>query len=139
MPLEYKWTNTEALDKIAYEIWEVGYDAEHAPYIEFGTRPHTPPFGPIYKWCTRKLNLHDKEAKKAAWAIINTIKNHGTEEHPYLRPAIQAIRNKIEGKPIGGIGDIAEMIFNESQDNIIRMGITDSGTLLKSGYYKQIG
>jgi len=32
----------------------VGVDAPHAAFMEYGTRPHRPPFQPLADWCYRK-------------------------------------------------------------------------------------
>jgi hypothetical protein len=34
---------------------EVGPDAEHAPYVQSGTRPHWAPIGPLKAWARRKV------------------------------------------------------------------------------------
>lgn len=127
------------LKEMAEERWRVYYSAQHAPYVEFGTHPHMPPYEPIYEWCRRKLGLSDKEAREAAKAIQWYIYHHGTEEHPYLRPAIDKIKPHVQ-KIVdeGGIEALAEAIFNESQDLIIKNGTSDRGTLLQSGGYRKV-
>ena len=37
--------------------------------VEYGAKPHMPPYYPIYYWVTRKLGLAGAEAKRAAMAI----------------------------------------------------------------------
>lgn len=127
------------LKEFAGEHWQVFYSAQHAPFVEFGTIPHMPPYEPIYEWCRRKLDLSDKDAADAANAIRWYIYHHGTHAHPYLRPALDKIKPYIQ-KIVeeGGIEALAEAIFNESQDLIIRNETSDRGTLLQSGGYRKV-
>lgn len=39
------------------------YDAPHAKWIEYGTRPHHPPFKPIFEWVKRKIGISAKGRK----------------------------------------------------------------------------
>jgi hypothetical protein len=83
----------EELDK------KIIYDAPHSPYIEFGTRPHWPPFKPVQEWVWRKrhdLGIKDKEVDEVAYQICRKIATQGTEPQPYLRPAVDEIIPKIE-------------------------------------------
>ena len=57
-------------------------DAVHAPFIEFGTRPHFPPLEPIRKWCASH-----GIPESAAFPIAKGIADHGTPERPFLYPA----------------------------------------------------
>lgn len=62
---------------------EVGATAAHAPYVEFGTEPHFPPFDPIYEWVWLKRNdigLKDKnEVYAYAKALVKKIGLMGTK------------------------------------------------------------
>lgn len=96
--------NSLVVDKETFLHKEVGYSAAYAIFIEFGTNPHSVPIDPIYNWLLRKR--HDLKLKfdknkttilggktynagvlKIAFAIWQKIKIHGTEPHPFLRPA----------------------------------------------------
>lgn len=60
---------------------EIGSTAAHAPYIEFGTRPHRPPFQPIYEWAWRKrhdFGISDEDVYPFTMAVIDGIAAHGT-------------------------------------------------------------
>lgn len=71
-------------DKIKFS-----YDAPHAFPIEYGTDPHHPPVAPIIRWVQRKLGVRNKKkASRIAWAIATKIKKHGTDAHPFVRPAM---------------------------------------------------
>jgi hypothetical protein len=77
------------------------YDALYATFVEFGTRPHHLPVKAINedltRWCRLVLNLSEKEANAAAWAIAKKIAQYGTEAQPYLRPAADEGKAKAEG------------------------------------------
>lgn len=72
------------------------YDAPHAAYLEFGTRPHMPPVAPLIAWAKRVLRVSDAEAKSIGWAIAKKIAEKGTEPQPYLRPGVDYAVPKAE-------------------------------------------
>lgn len=60
---------------------------KYAPFVEYGTKPHTPPLAPINKWAGRKgLN------GGAIWAAI---RKNGTKAHPFMQPAFDAKRDSV--------------------------------------------
>jgi HK97 gp10 family phage protein len=65
-------------DKGQMEV-RVGTNVKYAPFVELGTRPHTPPLEPIQEWADRK-----GADGGAVWA---SIRKHGTKPHPFLRTA----------------------------------------------------
>lgn len=65
-----------------------GFDCPYATAVEFGTEPHKVPFDAIHEWVVRKFGLVGDEAKRVAWAIVKKIEKEGTNEYPYLRPAL---------------------------------------------------
>ena len=60
----------------------VGSTSEHAPFVEFGTRPHWPPLDAIRRWCILK-----GIPVAAAYPIARKISEVGTPEQPFLYPA----------------------------------------------------
>ena len=69
---------------------EIVYRALHAKFIEYGPDPRErmPPVDVIERWVIRKgIERKGKASRQAAWAIAKFIQKHGTEPHPYLRPA----------------------------------------------------
>jgi len=70
---------------------KLGYKAPHAIYVEYGTRPHYPPFKPIYEWVKGKLGYEDPEAKNVAWAIVHKIGKEGTEPRYFLTKAVYKV------------------------------------------------
>ena len=70
---------------------EVVYRALHARFVEYGTDPREklPPVDVIERWVIRKgIERKGKASRQAAWGIAKFIQQHGTEPHPYLRPAV---------------------------------------------------
>lgn len=63
----------------------------HAPHVEFGTRPHTPPVQPLIDWALAKLPGVDseEEARSAAFAIRSKISKVGTKPNPVWRTTYQ--------------------------------------------------
>jgi len=74
----------------------VVYTVPYADSIEFGRIPGIhPPVEPIVGWVRRKLGIKDeKKARSIAWAIATDLKKNGTQEKPYMRPAIKAAEIK---------------------------------------------
>lgn len=68
----------------------VGSSAKHAPFIEFGTRPHKPPITPLKAWCAIK-----GLPESAAYGIQKKIAQHGTPERPFLYIAfkVESVRH----------------------------------------------
>ena len=66
---------------------EIGNSAEHAPYLEKGTRPHFPPVAAIAPWA----QAHGIEP----YALALHISRHGTKAHPFLVPALNQSKGEI--------------------------------------------
>jgi hypothetical protein len=60
-------------------VLEVGPDVAHAPYVQYGTRPHRAPFAPITEWARRKLG--DESAWFPVW---RKIERFGTPPQDFL-------------------------------------------------------
>lgn len=65
----------------------VAAQAGYAPYVEYGTRPHKPPFEPIRRWASAN--------GANPWAIWNAIAKRGTRPHPFMEPAAEASRDSV--------------------------------------------
>ena len=72
----------------AYLKKSIEYDAPHASYIEYGTRPHFPPIEPLAAWAVRVLQVPKAEAQQVGYLIARKIAAVGTEPQPFLRPAV---------------------------------------------------
>lgn len=83
-------TNKGQLLQSIYSQWkglkgEVGATAAHAPYVEWGTGPHRPPWDPIYEWVWLKrfdLDLEDEDEVYAfTYYLVEKIAKYGTKEN----------------------------------------------------------
>lgn len=99
------------------KIIEIGSPLEYASYVEFGTRPHRPPFDPIRLWVERKIQPHiiaigisyeegkvvpgrakmlkgdlrEKAIKSMTWRIIKKIEKSGTKGQEYVRQSLKEL------------------------------------------------
>lgn len=89
----------ELLQSVGYELTPTGaflmVTAPHAPFIEYGTRPHRPPLGPLVLWAKRRLGLDDQEAYRVARAVQKKIELDGTAPRFFMRKAMRRIRNTL--------------------------------------------
>jgi len=60
---------------------------EYANYVEFGTRPHLPPVGPLILWALRKFGVGVDEAYDIAKGVQYKIAARGTEGAHMFRDA----------------------------------------------------
>ena len=99
---------------ITYRFSDDGYaadvytDVSYAAYVEYGTRPHMPPLSALVGWAARhgfdasftpgigprdQSGYHKGDTySSAVWALAMHIKKYGTKEHPYMRPAWEAVK-----------------------------------------------
>jgi len=94
--------------------YRVGTNVSHAPFIEFGTKPHFPPLGDethgLIRWVIRhmgaakgktpvfgKVKKADRvdKARSIAFAIAKKIAKYGTPPKPFLRPAFIQAKQKL--------------------------------------------
>ena len=72
--------------------YRVFVDAPHARHVEYGTRPHTPPFQPLLDWAVAK-GFRDPHAVAAA--VVRKITKEGTKPTHFTRIAIdRALKRK---------------------------------------------
>lgn len=65
----------------------VGSPLKYAPSVEFGSKPHTPPSGPILAYANKKgIN---------GWALWQSIRKKGTKAHPFLVPTFDEKKQSI--------------------------------------------
>lgn len=60
---------------------------EYANYVEFGTRPHWPPAGPIQLWVIRKLHPPAEEVEMITRGVQAAIARRGTKGHAMFKRA----------------------------------------------------
>lgn len=65
---------------------EIVVDSPHAPFMEYGTRPHFPPTKPLMLWAMRKgIAADEQEAKGVAFAIARKIAKDGTAPRNFFK------------------------------------------------------
>lgn len=73
----------------------VKVDAPHAPFMEYGTRPHFPPIEPIKQWVWRKMDVAtDEEAEEIAWLICWKIFKYGIQPRHFMLRALQTFKRQ---------------------------------------------
>ena len=93
---------------------DAGFYVGYAEYVEYGRKAGgMPPVDDIIQWLRRKAKRRGKNSalrsataftgkseeqlrREAAWAIATSIKRTGTKPHPFLKPAYEMYRNKID-------------------------------------------
>lgn len=74
---------------------DVGATAAHAPYVEWGTDAHFPPFDPIREWVWRKrhdFGIRDSEVDSVAWAVCLKIARVGTKPRMQWHEEIKKVQ-----------------------------------------------
>lgn len=73
----------------------VTVDAPHAPFMEWGTRPHRPPLGPLADWAYRKGIADDEEeAEEIAMAIAAKIARDGILPRHFMARALRELERQ---------------------------------------------
>lgn len=76
---------------------EAGFDSHYAGAVEFGRKAGgMPPVKMILQWLKKKRIGKDEERESMAWAIAKNIADEGTKPHPFLEPAYEEYRGKIQ-------------------------------------------
>lgn len=105
-----------AVDKPSKLTREVGSGLQYAPYVEFGTRPHWPPYAAIRDWTwlnRRKFGASgQRDVARIAKFVQRAIARRGTKAQPFLRPAFDEVQNnmvrvvtKYAQEALGRMGD----------------------------------
>jgi len=86
---------THAVDTRTVPLWgKVGTDVHYAPYVEFGTRPHWPPFSALQPWARR----HGFPPGRAgAFLVARVIAARGTKARRFFRNAFEANLGRVQG------------------------------------------
>jgi len=71
------------------KIHKIVYDAPHSEAVEYGARAHWMPIAPLKRWAKRKLRNEG-----AAYPIQKKIAKEGTPPQPFLRPAMDRVKNE---------------------------------------------
>jgi hypothetical protein len=89
-------------------IGVVGSYAPHGAVVEEGGDPHWPNIKGIALWVMRKLQVRGKSWASVTFLVARAISRAGTKAQPYLHPAFEKSRNKIQG------------YFEQALNNIVR-------------------
>jgi len=79
---------------------EVGPDAEHAPYVQFGTRPHWPPIAPLKAWARRKVG-----DAGFGYYVQKKIAREGTDPQDFLTGPGRKLAKETPGRLEDAIAD----------------------------------
>ena len=83
----------------------VGSELHYAPYVEFGTKPHFPPRGPIERWA--ELVLGDA----SAWFMVaRAIAGRGTKPRGMFAKAIVQEKERVRKLLIRGRDEIVKRL-----------------------------
>lgn len=80
----------------------IGNFAPHAPIIEFGARPYTPPIGPLLAWAKRVLRdpsqppNYSPEVRSLAFAVQAKIARVGMQPRAVMQKAMPQIIDNIK-------------------------------------------
>ena len=78
----------------------VGTNLAHAPYVEYGTKPHWPPAEPLQRWADRH-NI-------AVFLVQRAIARHGTRAHKNAERAFNDNLDKIKQYISDATGEIVK-------------------------------
>lgn len=82
--------------------YDVGFSAEYAQYVEYGTKAHWMSYRALWSWVAKKYNLPDvknnPEIHRIAYFISRKIKAIGTKPHPFFNPAVKSQERNIENE-----------------------------------------
>ena len=71
----------------------VGTNVAYAAPVEYGSRAHWAPIGPLIRWVHLKQIASPGDERSVAYAVQHAIARRGTRAHPFLEPAF---RNNVE-------------------------------------------
>lgn len=80
-------------------IVDVGFTAEHAPFVEFGRKAgayRKSESGNLRAWVRRKLGVSEERLESVTFLVGRKIRREGTKAQPFLLPAYKEIEGKIE-------------------------------------------
>jgi len=95
----------EPVDVSGYVWWQAGY----APVVEYGSRPHWPPIGPLVHWAERKLHVPPGESYGVARRIQVAIARRGTRAQEFAQRSLSLAQ------------PLVERAFREAADRLARL------------------
>ncbi len=89
----------------------LGTPAIYGESLEYGTKPHFPPVGPLRYWVEKKLGLQGNEAASVAYLIARSIAKKGTKGAQMFEKGF----DREESRVIGILEDIVPEILRRVQ------------------------
>jgi len=94
--------------------YDVGFmsDKAYAGAVEYGRRAgRMPPPDEMGQWAYQKLRIRDlKKARAAGWALAKHIGKHGTQPHPFFKPAVEKNLTRVSN----AIRDAVQQVTNRT-------------------------
>lgn len=84
----------------------VAVTAPHAVFMEYGTRPFTPPLAPLVAWVERKGMANGPDAIRVARAIQRKIAREGIAPRNFFAKAWERMLAKLQGSVIAELAKI---------------------------------
>lgn len=76
-------------------LGELGTPCVYGEPVEYGTKPHWPPSGPLVHWAERVLNIHGKEAQAVGFLIARAISRRGTKGAHMFQKGFEAAEGRV--------------------------------------------
>lgn len=94
--------------------YDVGFmsDKAYAGAVEYGRRAgRMPPPDELGEWAYKKLRIRDRKlARAAGWGLAKHIAKHGTQPHPFFKPAVDKNQPRISA----AVRDAVQQVTNRT-------------------------
>lgn len=94
--------------------YDVGFmsDKAYAGAVEYGRRAgRMPPPDELGEWAYKKLRIRDRKlARAAGWGLAKHIAKHGTQPHPFFKPAV----DKNQPRIAAAVRDAVQQVTNRT-------------------------
>ena len=94
--------------------YDVGFmsDKAYAGAVEYGRRAgRVPPPDELGEWAYKKLRIRDRKlARAAGWGLAKHIAKHGTQPHPFFKPAV----DKNQPRIAAAVRDAVQQVTNRT-------------------------
>ena len=94
--------------------YDVGFmsDKAYAGAVEYGRRAgRMPPPDEMGQWAYQKLRIRDRKlARAAGWGLAKHIAKHGTQPHPFFKPAV----DKNQPRIAAAVRDAVQQVTNRT-------------------------
>lgn len=94
--------------------YDVGFmsDKAYAGAVEYGRRAgRMPPPDELGQWAYQKLRIRDRKlARAAGWGLAKHIAKHGTQPHPFFKPAV----DKNQPRIAAAVRDAVQQVTNRT-------------------------